>query len=241
MDLSPSFSVIPAIDVQDGEVVQLVQGKRGTERRYGDPVETAQRWVKAGAQRIHLVDLDGAFAGERENADVFTSLVKTIDIPLQLGGGIRSVTDALTVLDGGIDQIILGTAAIENPSIVEAITAERPESVIVSLDAKGGEVVVDGWTTETGLDPVEAASRYEELGASGILFTDVDVEGRLAGVRTERLTRLVDAVSIPVIASGGVATIDDIIRLEESGAAGVVIGTALYEGAFTLEEAIDAV
>jgi len=237
----PTFSVIPAVDMQDGQVVQLVGGERGTEKTYGDPVEAAQRWIEAGATTLHLVDLDGAFEGERQNADAIDAVLDAVDVDVQLGGGIRTADDAVSLLDRGVDRVILGTAAVENPDIVAEISETHPGSVLVSLDAKDGEVVVSGWTEGTGLDPAEAASRYEDLGASGVLFTDVDVEGQLAGVRTDPVRRVVDAVDIPVIASGGVATIEDVRALEVAGAAAVVVGSALYEGAFTLEEAMAAV
>jgi phosphoribosylformimino-5-aminoimidazole carboxamide ribotide isomerase len=237
-----SFTVVPAVDLRDGEVVQLVQGERGTERRYGDPVPAAERWIDQGAAALHLVDLDGAFEGERQNADAVERLVETVPdaVDVQLGGGIRTVEDAIDLLDRGIDRVILGTAAVEDPEIVAAISERRPDSVLVSLDAKDGEVVVEGWTEGTGIDPAAAADRYADLGAAGILFTDVDVEGKLEGVRTEPVEALVDAVSIPVIASGGVATIDDVLALRAAGAAAVVVGSALYEGAFTLDEALAA-
>jgi len=235
------FEVVPAVDMQDGQVVQLVGGERGTEKTYGDPVEAARRWVEAGARTIHLVDLDGAFDGERGNAAAIESIREAVDIEVQLGGGIRTVEDAVGLLNGGVDRVILGTAAVENPEIVAEISDDHPESVLVSLDAKDGEVVVSGWTEGTGLDPAEAAERYEGLGAGGILFTDVDVEGQLDGVRTGPVRRVVEAVDIPVIASGGVATIGDVQALHEDGAAAVVVGSALYEGAFTLEAAMDAV
>ncbi|QLH76515.1 1-(5-phosphoribosyl)-5-[(5-phosphoribosylamino)methylideneamino]imidazole-4-carboxamide isomerase [Halosimplex rubrum] len=237
----PEFEVVPAVDVQDGQVVQLVGGERGTGKTYGDPVEAAEGWVEQGARTLHLVDLDGAFEGERENAAAIQSVVDAVDAETQLGGGIRTVEDAVGLLDAGIDRVILGTAAVENPDIVAEISEDHPESVLVSLDAKGGEVVVAGWTEGTGLDPAEAAARYEELGAGGILFTDVDVEGQLEGVRTEPVERVVEAVDIPVVASGGVATLADVRALKDAGAAAVVVGSALYEGAFTLDEALDAV
>lgn len=237
------YGVIPAVDMQDGEVVQLVQGERGTEKRYGEPSEAARRWVEAGAHTLHLVDLDGAFRGKRKNAPAVEAVLDAVgsEVAIQLGGGIRTTKDALSLLDRGVDRVILGTAAIETPEIVGEISAEYGESVIVGLDAKGGEVVVSGWTEGTGLDPAEAAVRYEELGAGAILFTNVDVEGRLEGVKTNPVQRVANAVSIPVVASGGVATIDDIRALKEAGAAAVVVGTALYEGRFSLEEAIGAV
>jgi phosphoribosylformimino-5-aminoimidazole carboxamide ribotide isomerase len=233
----PEFEVVPAVDMQDGEVVQLVQGERGTERTYGDPVEAAQRWIEQGAETLHLVDLDGAFEGERENAAAVERVLDAVAVDVQLGGGIRTATDATDLLDRGVDRVILGTAAVENPDIVGEISEAHPGAVMVSLDAKDGEVVVSGWTEGTGLDPAEAAARYEELGAGAILFTDVDVEGQLAGVQTDRVREVVEAVEIPVVASGGVATLDDVRALRDAGAAAVIVGTALYEGEFTLEEA----
>ncbi|MFC6905274.1 1-(5-phosphoribosyl)-5-[(5-phosphoribosylamino)methylideneamino]imidazole-4-carboxamide isomerase [Halalkalicoccus tibetensis] len=237
------FEVIPAVDMQGGEVVQLVQGERGTEKRYGDPAEAARRWVEAGARTLHLVDLDGAFEGERRNAPAVEAVLDTVsdEVAIQLGGGIRTVEDAIALLDRGVDRVILGTAAVENPEIVGGISDEYPGSVTVSLDAKDGEVVVSGWTEGTGQDPAEAAERYEELGASAILFTNVDVEGQLEGVKTGPVERVTEAVSIPVVASGGVASVEDVRALKEAGAAAVVVGTALYEGRFSLEEAIEAV
>ncbi len=233
----PGFEVIPAVDISDGQVVQLVGGARDTGREYGDPVTAAREWVSAGAQTLHLVDLDGAFEGDRANADAIDAIRRSVDVDLQLGGGIRTAAEALDLLSGGIDRVILGTAAVENPAIVADIAAAYPEGVVVSLDASEGEVLVRGWTAGTGLDPVAAAERFAEQGAAAVLFTDVDVEGQLAGVRTSPVERLVDAVDIPVIASGGVATIDDVVSLKATGADAVVVGSALYEGRFTLEAA----
>ncbi len=231
------FEVIPAVDVQDGQVVQLVGGERGTGTTYGDPVDAARRWVEEGAETLHLIDLDGAFEGERANAEAIGAVVDAVDVTVQLGGGIRTHDDATSLLDRGVDRVILGTAAVDNPSLVADIAADYPDGVIVSLDAKDGEVVVEGWTEGTGLDPSEAASRYADLGATAILFTDVDVEGQLAGVDNDAVRRVADEVAIPVIASGGVATVEDVRALREAGAAAVVVGTALYEGSFTLAEA----
>ena len=240
-DPFPAFEVIPAVDVQDGEVVQLVGGKRGTETRYGPPAAAAEQWIEAGATTLHLVDLDGAFEGTRTNSAAFESIIETAAVDLQLGGGIRTVEDAVGLLELGVDRVILGTAAVENPDIVAEISEQYPDSVMVSLDAKDGEVVVSGWTESTGLDPAEAATRYAELGAAGILLTDVDVEGQLAGVNTDLLERVCEAVEIPVVASGGVATVEDVSALKNAGAAAIVVGTALYEGEFTLGEAMAAV
>jgi len=236
-----AFEVVPAVDVEGGEVVQLVGGERGTGSRYGDPVAAARRWVDAGARTLHLVDLDGAFEGERVNADAVQHIVDAVDVAVQLGGGIRTAADAVSLLDRGVDRVILGTAAVETPAVVGEISESYPGSVIVSLDARDGEVVVSGWTEGTGLAPAEAAARYADLGAGGVLFTNVDVEGRQAGVRTEPIRTLVASVDVPVIASGGVATVEDVRACKRAGASAVVVGTALYEGNFTLREAMDAV
>ncbi|ELY87515.1 1-(5-phosphoribosyl)-5-[(5-phosphoribosylamino)methylideneamino] imidazole-4-carboxamide isomerase [Natrialba taiwanensis DSM 12281] len=236
-----TFEVIPAVDIQDGEVVQLVQGERGTERTYGEPVAAARRWIDAGAESLHLVDLDGAFEGSRANAGAIDAVIDTVDVPTQLGGGIRTAADARALLDRGVDRVILGTAAVDNPDIVAEISETHPDSVVVSLDAKDGEVVVEGWTEGAGISPVEAAERYADLGAAAILFTNVDVEGQLEGVATEPVRELVEATDVPVIASGGVATLEDVRELEAAGAAAVVVGSALYEGKFTLAEAQAAV
>lgn len=238
--MTEAFEVIPAVDLQEGEVVQLVGGERGTGTSYGDPVEAARRWVEEGAETLHLVDLDGAFEGERVNAPAIDAILDAVDVEVQLGGGIRTARDATALLERGVDRVILGTAAVERPELVAEITDDHPDGVVVSLDAKGGEVVVSGWTEGTGLDPAEAAARYEELGAAAILFTDVDVEGQLEGVRTEAVSRLAEAVDIPLVASGGVAAVEDLLALRAAGADAVVVGTALYEGAFTLAEARSA-
>ncbi|WP_254864422.1 1-(5-phosphoribosyl)-5-[(5-phosphoribosylamino)methylideneamino]imidazole-4-carboxamide isomerase [Halovivax gelatinilyticus] len=239
MNSFSTFEVIPAVDIADGEVVQLVQGERGTEKRYGDPVEAARRWIDAGARSLHLVDLDGAFEGERENAAAIEAIVDAVSVPVQLGGGIRTAEAAISLLDRGVDRVILGTAAVEEPEIVAEISEVHPGSVVVSLDAKGGEVVVEGWTQGTGLAPAEAAERYADLGAGAVLFTNVDVEGRLDGVAVDPVRELVDATELPVIASGGVATLADVRALYEAGAAATVVGSALYEGRFSLADSQD--
>ncbi|MFB6137808.1 MAG: 1-(5-phosphoribosyl)-5-[(5-phosphoribosylamino)methylideneamino]imidazole-4-carboxamide isomerase [Halobacteriaceae archaeon] len=236
-----TFEVVPAVDLEGGEVVQLVGGERGTGERYGDPVTAARRWVDAGAETLHVVDLDGAFDGARANAEAVQAIVEAVDVDLQVGGGIRSAADAERLLDSGVDRVILGTAAVEDPDLVADLAADHPDAVVVSLDASAGEVVVAGWRQGTGLDPATAAARYADLGAAGILYTDVDVEGRKAGVRADRVRAVADAVDVPVVASGGVATVGDVAALADAGAAACVVGTALYEGAFTLGEAQAAV
>ncbi len=241
MTAFPAFEVIPAVDLQDGQVVQLVGGERGTGNTYGDPVEAAERWVAEGAETLHLVDLDGAFSGERANATAIDRIRSAVDVDLQLGGGIRSITDAEALLSAGIDRVILGTAAVDEPEIVSSLEERHPGAVVVSLDASEGEVVIEGWTAGTGLRPAAAAAAFEERGAAAILFTNVDVEGRLGGVDEHAVADVAVAVDIPVIASGGVSSIDDLQQLRRAGAGAVVVGTALYEGEFSLSAAIEAV
>jgi phosphoribosylformimino-5-aminoimidazole carboxamide ribotide isomerase len=232
------MEVIPAVDMKDGECVQLVRGDEETAKGYGDPVEAARRWVEEGAQRLHVVDLDGAIEGERRNARHVRSIVEETEVAVQVGGGVRSVEDAVTLFGAGADRVVMGTAAMENPPLVGRV-AEHGD-VVVSLDAREGEVVVEGWKEGAGVTPVEAARRFEDVGASAFLFTNVDDEGLLEGVSVEPVEELVGAVDAPVIASGGVTTPEDVSGLCDAGAAGVVIGTAFYEGRMTYDEAVEA-
>ena len=232
------MEVIPAVDMKDGECVQLVQGDEETAESYGDPVESARRWVEEGAERLHVVDLDGAIDGERRNADNVRSIVEKTEVAVQVGGGVRSVEDAEVLFDAGADRVVMGTAAMEDPPLVGRVAQNG--DVVVSLDAREGEVVVEGWKEGAGVTPVEAARRFEDVGASAFLFTNVDDEGLLNGVSVEPVAELVEAVDVPVIASGGVTTPDDVSALRDAGASGVVIGTAFYEGRMTYDEAVEA-
>jgi phosphoribosylformimino-5-aminoimidazole carboxamide ribotide isomerase len=232
------MEVIPAVDMKDGECVQLVQGNEETAETYGDPVESARRWVREGAERLHVVDLDGAIDGDRRNAAHVRRIVDETDVSVQVGGGVRSVEEAETLFEAGADSVVMGTAAMENPPLVGR--AAEHGDVVVSLDARDGEVVVEGWKESADVSPVEAARRFEDEGASAFLFTNVDDEGLLDGVTLGPVEKLVGAVNVPVIASGGVATTDDVAALREAGAAGVVIGTAFYEGQMSYAEAKEA-
>jgi len=232
------MEVIPAVDMKDGECVQLVQGDKETATSYGDPVEAAHRWVDEGASRLHAVDLDGAIGGERENAEHVGRIVDEVGVSVQVGGGVRSAEDARSLFDVGADRVVMGTAAVENPSLVGDVSEYG--DVVVSLDARDGEVVVEGWKEGAGMTPIEAARRFEDEGASAFLFTNVDDEGLLEGVSAEPVKRLVEATDAPLIASGGVTTPDDVRSLRDAGASGVVIGTAFYEGKMTYNEAEEA-
>lgn len=238
-----SFNVIPAVDLKGGKCVQLVQGVPGTEMvSIDDAVEVAAGFVGQGARTLHIIDLDGAFSGSRKNAYIMEDIVSKFDVDVQVGGGIRDYQTAKYLLELGIDRVILGTAAMKNPDLVKQLAAEfGREAVMVSLDSKKGEVVVEGWTASSGKGTNEMGSFFSGIGAGSILYTNVDVEGLLKGVNENPVRSLVESVDIPVIASGGVTTLEDLVKIKNTGAAGVVVGSALYKGLFTLREAIDKV
>ena len=235
------FNVIPAIDLKDGKCVSLVQGVPGTETiSIDDSVEVAANWVGQGASTLHIIDLDGAFTGKRKNAYILEEIIAKFKVEVQVGGGIRDYETAKQLLGLGIDRVILGTAAIKDPSLVKRLSDDfGRDAVMVSLDSKKGEVLIEGWTAGSGKGTVEMGRFFERQGAGSILFTDVDVEGLLKGINASPIEALTRAVGIPVIASGGVTSIDDIARIKNTGAAGVIVGAALYKGLFTLREAID--
>jgi len=240
------FEVIPAVDMRGGKCVQLVQGIPGTELvSINDPASVALDWVAQGAKTLHLIDLDGAIEGKRMNAPIIEDIVqkcKPLNVSIQVGGGIRSFEDAASLLDIGVDRVILSTAALENPELVRKLAdAFGNEHINVALDAKNGKISIKGWTEESQFTPVEMGSKFEKLGAGSILFTNIDTEGLMHGVDPEPTRRLVESVHIPVIASGGVTTLKDILALKNTGAIGVVIGSALYTGKFTLAEAINII
>lgn len=240
------FEVIPAVDMKDGKCVQLVQGVPGSELvSIDDPVSVALDWVAQGARTLHLIDLDGAIKGIRSNAPIIEKIVqkcKPFGVSIQVGGGIRSFEDAAALLKIGVDRVILSTAAMENPEMVRKLADSfGSEHINVALDAKNGRVSIKGWTEESQFTPVEMGTKFEKLGAGSILFTNIDTEGLMQGVNPEPTRQLVESVGIPVIASGGVTTIKDILELRNTGAVGVVVGSALYTGKFTLAEAINII
>ena len=240
------FEVIPAVDMRGGKCVQLVQGVPGSEMvTLEDPIEVTLDWVRRGAKTLHLVDLDGAIEGERKNAPIIEKIVNTHrenGIRIQVGGGIRSFEDAASLLELGVSRVILGTAALQNPELVKRLSSTfGNERITVALDAKNGKISIKGWTEECAQTPVEMGRKFEELGAGSLLFTNIDSEGLLQGVNPVPTKELVESVSIPVIASGGVSSLSDLQVLKETGAAGVVVGSALYTGRFTLEAAIGTV
>ncbi len=232
--------IIPAVDIKDGKCVQLVQGKPGTEQIViENPAEVAREWEKKGASILHIINLDGAFGDKEKNIDVIKEIANAVSIPIQLGGGIRTKEDAAELLKMGVDKVILGTMAIENPENVAELSGEfGSERIIGALDSKDSKVVVKGWTEKTDKSAPEFAKIFEAHGAGGILFTNVDYEGLLKGFDTEPLIELLDAVNIPIIYSGGVTSIDDIKKLSLTDAYGVVIGSALYKNKIDFEDAL---
>lgn len=239
------FEVIPAVDMRGGKCVQLVQGVPGSEIvSLDDPLAVALDWIGKGAKTLHLVDLDGAIEGERKNAPIIEKIVRACrerGVGVQAGGGIRSFEDAASLLELGVSRVILGTAALQNPGLVKQLSTTFGSSCVnVALDAKNGKISIKGWTEECAQTPVEMGKKFEELGAGSLLFTNIDTEGLMQGVNPVPTRELVESVSIPVIASGGVSSLEDLQAVKQTGAAGVVVGSALYTGKFTLEEAIEA-
>ena len=232
--------MIPSVDIRRGRCVQLVGGRPETERVYGSPVEMAQRWAAEGAVYLHLVDLDAAM-GVGENFGTIAEVLANVRVCTQVGGGIRSRERACELLGIGAYRVILGTAAVRRPELVsELVEMAGGERVMVALDARGGKVVVEGWKKRTEEPVLELARRFERMGVGSLLFTDVESEGRMAGVAAGAIAELVRVVKIPVFAAGGVASLDDIRVAKEAGAAGVVVGMALYERKFTLRRAMEA-
>lgn len=231
--------VVPSVDIQGGRCVQLVGGKPGTGKTYGDPVEAAVDWATQGASYLHLIDLDAAM-GKGNNLTKVAEVIANANVGVEVGGGIRTVERASEIIGLGADRVILGTIAMRDPEVVRKLVelAGGPR-IVIALDAKGGKVAVEGWSTQTKKDVVEAAKEFENLGIGAILFTNVDVEGRMAGVIAEPIRKLVEAVSLPIIAAGGVNSLEDVRTAKEAGAEALVIGTALYEGRFTLKEAME--
>ncbi|MDY0385850.1 MAG: 1-(5-phosphoribosyl)-5-[(5-phosphoribosylamino)methylideneamino]imidazole-4-carboxamide isomerase [Methanolobus sp.] len=241
-----NFEIIPAVDMKNGKCVQLVQGIPGSEMiSIDDPVAVANDWASQGAKTLHLIDLDGAIDGQRKNATIIEKIVtqcKPLGMEIQVGGGIRSFENAADLLNIGVDRVILSTAAINNPKLIKELAdAFGSKHINVALDSKNGKVSIEGWKKQSEFTAVEIGIRFQELGAGSILFTNIDSEGLLQGVNTKPTEELVKSVSIPVIASGGVTSLDDIIALKKTGANAVVVGTALYKGKFTLPEAINII
>lgn len=235
--------VIPAIDLKEGNCVRLEQGEMNRDTVFSDnPAEQALKWQEAGAELLHLVDLDGAFAGVPKNKAAIEAIIKAISIPAQLGGGIRDIATIEAYLSLGLSRVIIGTAAQRNPELVVEACQKFPGQIVVGIDAKNGMVAVQGWAELTDISAVDLARKFEDCGVAAIIYTDISRDGMMGGPNLEATRALAEAISIPVIASGGVSSLKDIenlMAIEASGVTGAITGKAIYTGAINLREAID--
>lgn len=234
--------VIPAIDLKDGQCVRLKQGRMEDDTVFSnDPVAMAQRWVDAGARRLHIVDLNGAFVGEPVNIKIIHKISKAFPtLPIQVGGGIRQLDTIHSYIDAGVDFVIIGTKAVTDPNFVSQACHAFPEHIIVGLDAKDGKVATDGWAKLSDCTVIDLAKGFEQAGVSAIVYTDINRDGMMKGVNIQATVELAQAIDIPVIASGGITTIDDIAALckvANFGIIGAITGRAIYEGTLDFAKA----
>jgi phosphoribosylformimino-5-aminoimidazole carboxamide ribotide isomerase len=232
--------VIPAIDLKDGQCVRLLQGRKDAVTAYSnEPAKTAKRWESYGAKLIHIVDLDGAFTGRQTNLEAIIKIRQSVKIPLQVGGGIRNIGNIMNLFSAGIDRVIIGTAAIEDPEFLTYACKNYPGKVLIGIDAKNGMVAIKGWEEVTSLSAKDLVRRLEIFGVAGIVYTDISRDGMLSGPNIDATRDIVESVTIPVIASGGVSCIDDIKNLMKiQNLWGAITGKAIYSGAMDLKEAI---
>jgi phosphoribosylformimino-5-aminoimidazole carboxamide ribotide isomerase len=233
------MKIYPAIDVKDGRCVRLVQGKFNDVTVYSDnPVDMALKWESLGAEYLHVVDLDGARVGEPVNTAVISEMAVKLGIPVQLGGGIRSIERIEILLCKGIQRVILGTSAVNDQELVKRAVNTFDNNLVIGIDAKDGFVAIEGWAKTSNFTAIGFAKKMEELGAKTIIYTDIDTDGMLSGPNLKAMEEMVKAVNIEIIASGGVSSIDDVKNLKEVGVSGAIIGKALYTGNIDLAEAI---
>lgn len=236
------FQVIPAVDIQGGKAVRLRQGRAEESTVFDDsPLEAAKRFAAAGATRLHVVDLDGAFLGKPVNFDIIRRIVAAVDVPVQVGGGVRNFDIASRYLGSGVSRVILGTSVVRNPEEVLRITKAYPGKVAASIDARDGRVAIRGWVEVTGVDAVDLARQMEKIGVSCFIYTDIARDGMMAGPNYRSISGFAKGLATPVLASGGVTTLADVeaIRaMENEGVTGVIIGRALYDGSISLPDAL---
>ena len=234
--------VIPAIDLKDGRCVRLKQGVMSDETIFSDAPELmAERWYQQGAERLHLVDLNGAVEGRPVNRDVVRKITGSVPIPVQLGGGVRDMRTLEAYFDLGVQYAILGTVAYKDPDFLRRACEAFPGRIVLGIDARKGRVAVEGWTEEVDLSPVDMAGKFEEIGVSALIYTDIQRDGMRTGPNVESTRALARAVRMPVIASGGISGIDDVLKLlplSQDGVIGMITGRALYEGALDLAQAL---
>ncbi|MDP2643641.1 MAG: 1-(5-phosphoribosyl)-5-[(5-phosphoribosylamino)methylideneamino]imidazole-4-carboxamide isomerase [Desulfobacterales bacterium] len=234
--------IIPAVDIRNGKCVRLLQGRKDAETVFSDhPAAMARQWEQEGAELIHVIDLDGAFGKRPHNLASIKDILQNVDTPIQVGGGIRNQATIKMYLDLGVSKVILGTEAVRNPGLVREACKMHPNRIIVGIDARNGLVAIEGWTQTSQISAVEMAVRFEDCGVAAIIFTDISRDGMQTGSNIDETRRIAEAVSVPVIASGGVSTIEDIknlLPLEEAGVTGIITGKALYSGTLSLPEAV---
>ena len=239
------MEVIPAIDLLDGKCVRLYQGDYDRASIFSDnPVETARQWAAEGATRLHVVDLDGAKEGKSVNLSVIEAIAKAIDIPVQVGGGLRDRAGVTRLLDTGVQRAILGTVAVEKPELVTQLCNEFRDRIVVGIDARNGKVATRGWLETSEVDAKELAKRMAQQGAAAIIYTDIHRDGTMSGPNMDALRELAEAIDIPVIASGGVSSLTDLLSLlslESAGVTGAIVGRAIYTGDISIKEAVRAV
>jgi len=235
--------IIPAVDLKGGKCVRLIQGEKEREIVYGiDPAEAALHWVDQGAKRLHLIDLDGAFEGSPKHLKVLEKVTRVAGVPVQFGGGVRSLETLQAVLGAGASFVILGTSALKNPAFLKEAAEENPEKILMGIDVKEGEVRISGWIERDKVTPEVLVARFQNLPLAGIVFTDISSDGMLEGFNPVAVGSLARAVEFPVIAAGGFSRMEDLDKLhlmETDGVIGAVVGRALYEGKFDLKKALE--
>jgi len=236
------MDILPAIDLIDGKCVRLIQGEYNKQITYkDDPVAQAQEFADAGAAWLHVVDLDGAKLGKPVNADVVAEIAKAVRLMIELGGGVRDEQAITTMLDAGVTRLILGSSAIQQFDWFCEMTRKYPQRLVLGLDARGSTVATEGWLQQGGSEILDFAKKCADLPLAAIVYTDISKDGMLAGPNIERTKQLVETVNLPIVAAGGVTTVEDVKRLKAANVAGAIIGRALYEGTITLTDALNAV
>lgn len=232
--------LFPAIDIKGGKAVRLYQGRFDKCEEMGIPLEIAKEFEKTGAEFIHLVDLDGAKEGKRVNSDIIKAIAKTVNIPVQLGGGIRTLEDLEAIFDLGVSRAIIGTAAYKDKEFLIKAVEKYGEKIAVGVDAKDNKVALEGWLESTNMDYIEFSRQLEKIGVKTVIYTDISKDGTLEGANIEGLKVLSDAVNMDIVASGGVKDLEDLLKIKELNLYGAVSGKAIYSGSLDLKEALDA-
>jgi phosphoribosylformimino-5-aminoimidazole carboxamide ribotide isomerase len=238
----PAIDIIPSIDIRAGRCVRLYQGDYKQETVFSDdPLDVALKWQSMGAPRLHIVDLDGAASGEILNLEIIKNITKAMLIPVQLGGGIRDLETVETLLKGGVERVILGTAAVEDPELVTDACRRYSDSVIVSIDAQQGSIATRGWVKDTGLAAIGLAQSMVKRGVGRFIYTDIERDGTLTEPNFSAIAEMIDALGLPLIAAGGIASLNHLKMLKKLGAEGAIIGKALYTGDIKLKQAISEI